>query len=408
MKSALGSDTRKQLESWTKGLDVVVGIPSYENESTISFVAQQAYEGIIQHFGGSGCILNSDGGSKDGTQRSFMDTQTKSVPKLSFIYQGLPGKGSALRSIMEAAHILKARCLVLLDSDLRSVRPHWVELLGKPILEGKASYVTPYYQRHKYDGTITNHICYPLTCMLYNQKVRQPIGGDFGVGADMVERYISKPAMIWESDIARFGIDIWMTTTALCEARQPIAQAALGAKIHDVKDPGKHLGPMFSQVVGTLFSTMKVYRHAWESDESELKHVPIFGEIPEVDVEPLVVDLENLKRKSQALFQEQKGFLQETFKGQESRWERVEKEGMITSEDWLELVLHFSSRYRQHEMRERLILSLVPLYYARVASFVEETETMDQMQAEAVVDEQMKKARSMKPRLKEIWTEQLG
>ena len=34
--------------------------------------------------------------------------------------------------------------------------------------------------RHKYDGTITNTIVYPLTRALYGKRIRQPIGGDFG------------------------------------------------------------------------------------------------------------------------------------------------------------------------------------------------------------------------------------
>ena len=404
MSSALRTETIKALEQLPKGTDVVVGIPSYENESTVAFVVQQAYQGIERYFGGRGCILNSDGGSQDSTQKVFMETETGDIPKLSFEYEGLPGKGSALRSIMEAAHILESRCLVLLDSDLRSVRPHWVDLLARPILDGTASYITPFYQRHKYDGTITNHICYPLTCMLYNRKVRQPIGGDFGVSASMIERYIQKPEVVWETDVARFGIDIWMTTVALCEAELPIAQAALGAKIHDVKDPGKHLGPMFSQVVGTLFTMMEVYQSIWKANEDALEDVPIMGTIPEVELEPLVVDLDNLRSRSRTLFRQQKDFLLTHFDPAASqRWKSVEESGMIASADWLDLVFRFASLYRNHELRDGLIQSLVPIYYARVASFVEQTQDMDHDQAEAVVEEQARRARSMKKQLKEIW-----
>ena len=36
-------------------------------------------------------------------------------------------------------------------------------LLLQPVLSLDFDYVAPYYKRHKYDGTITNSIVYPLT-----------------------------------------------------------------------------------------------------------------------------------------------------------------------------------------------------------------------------------------------------
>ena len=80
-----------------------------------------------------------------------------------------------------------AQALVVVDSDLRSITPEWIELLAGPILKGGFDYVTPLYARHKYDGTITNTVTYPLTRALYGRRIRQPIGGDFGVSGDLVQ-----------------------------------------------------------------------------------------------------------------------------------------------------------------------------------------------------------------------------
>ena len=68
----------------------------------------------------------------------------------------------------------------MVDSDLRSITPEWIELLLAPVLRDRCDFVAPLYLRHKYDGTITNSIVYPLTRSLYGKEVRQPIGGDFG------------------------------------------------------------------------------------------------------------------------------------------------------------------------------------------------------------------------------------
>ncbi|MEJ7696418.1 MAG: hypothetical protein WKF78_07350 [Candidatus Limnocylindrales bacterium] len=49
----------------------------------------------------------------------------------------------------------------MVDSDLRSIVPEWVELLAGPILKGGYDFVAPLYARYKYDGTITNTVTYP-------------------------------------------------------------------------------------------------------------------------------------------------------------------------------------------------------------------------------------------------------
>ena len=74
--------------------------------------------------------------------------------------------------------------------------------------------MAPYYHRHKFDGTITNNVVYPLTRALYGQQIRQPIGGDFGMSRALFRHFLSLP--VWDTDVARYGIDIWMTTTAVC------------------------------------------------------------------------------------------------------------------------------------------------------------------------------------------------
>ena len=58
-------------------------------------------------------------------------------------------------------------------------------------------YVAPLYLRHKYDGTITNSIVYPLTRALYGREVRQPIGGDFGFSGRLPRTTWSAP--VWET-----------------------------------------------------------------------------------------------------------------------------------------------------------------------------------------------------------------
>ena len=387
----------KKLEG--KRVSILVGIPSYNNAETISHVAKTASEGIVKYFNGDGLIVNSDGDSSDGTREVFMSTETD-VEKYSFVYEGIPGKGSAIKAIFEVAKIVDADAVVLLDADLRSVQPWWVERLAKPILDGKASYVAPHYLRHKYDGTITNNVCYPLTSALYGKKIRQPIGGDFGISGELVSIYLSKPESVWKSDVARFGIDIWMTTIAVNESKSGVVQAALGAKIHDVKDPGKHLGPMFVQVVSTLFSLMSEYQDRWMRVK-EMLEIEVYGEQPSQNVEPIVVDLENLKKKAMEGVRNYREFLRSYI--DEEILDDVLDDGMVNADEWVKLVYDSAAAFRK--FGKKVVEAMIPLYFSRVAGFIEETKDMDSEEAENAIEKQLERFFDMKGYLAKKWLE---
>ncbi|HEX3203102.1 MAG TPA: glycosyltransferase, partial [Nitrospiraceae bacterium] len=181
--------------------EILIGIPSYNNAKTIGHVVRAVMAGLAKYFSGRRSVLvNSDGGSVDGTPdvvgRAVVDygamlisDQQTLLQKIITPYQGIPGKGSAFRTIFEIARRLKAKACAVVDSDLRSITPEWIELLIGPVLNHGYDYVAPYYLRHKYDGTITNSIVYPLTRALYGQRIRQPIGGDFGFSGSLAEHY---------------------------------------------------------------------------------------------------------------------------------------------------------------------------------------------------------------------------
>ncbi len=256
-----------------KSADLVVGIPSYNNARTIGHVVRAAQAGLAKYFpGAKSVIINSDGGSRDATRDVVLSaalddphllllaTPILPVHRLSFPYHGIPGKGSAFRMIFALAAHLGVKACAVIDSDLRSITPEWIDLLLRPVVNADYDFVAPYYHRHKYDGTITNSIVYPLTRALYGAQVRQPIGGDFGISSRLIARYLERSD--WETDVARYGIDIWMSTIAIAEGFR-VCQSFLGAKLHDAKDPGADLSAMLHQVVGSVFTLMEEYESVW-------------------------------------------------------------------------------------------------------------------------------------------------
>ena len=63
-------------------------------------------------------LVNSDGGSPDGTRQVVLDTPVPNgVEKIVTVYQGVSGKGSSFRTIFEIAKALGVRACVVVDSD---------------------------------------------------------------------------------------------------------------------------------------------------------------------------------------------------------------------------------------------------------------------------------------------------
>jgi len=400
--TALAPDMRDALRK-TGRAELLVGIPSYKNAATIGHVARTAAEGLRRHFPDArAVIVNADGGSDDGTCDRVRES-ADGVPAIAGRYQGRSGKGSAFRAIFEAARTLGVSACAVVDSDLRSITPDWIGRLLGPVARGEADYVAPLYARHKHDGTITNTIAYPLTRALYGVRVRQPIGGEFGFTAELARAYLDAP--VWESDVARFGIDIFMTTTALVR-RARVVQAFLGAKIHDPKDPGADLGPMFTQVVGTLLTLARQHAGAWR-DVSGSRPAPVIGEVIPVEPEEVRASTQILIEKLRAGAAEQRKTWDEILSAEvRASADRAIESGdtsAIAGDLWARAVYDVVAAARDRDDTEALAKALLPLYFARVAALIGEVSDMDQAGAERVVERQAESFERTKPYLLERW-----
>ena len=356
--------------------DLVVGIPSFRNAATIGHVASTAAKGLREHFPGARvAIVNADGGSEDGTRDRVVEGAS-GVPVAVGRYIGPPGKGSAFRAIFTAVGMLGARACAVVDSDLRSITPEWIARLLIPITSGDADYMTPLYARHKHDGTITNSVAYPLTRALYGLRVRQPIGGEFGLRADLARAYLDQP--VWDTDVARFGIDIFMTTTAIARDAR-VAQAFLGAKVHDPKDPAADLGPMFTQVVGTLFRMAAENEAIWSKVRGS-KDVLVIGDPMPVEPEAVPADPARLREKYTAA----KG-------AHERAWREILSAPVPDKPDaktWARIVFdHLDAALGKPSQSEPIARSLLPLYQLRTATFIEEVRDMTTTQSETVIED---------------------
>ena len=86
---------------------------------------------------------------------------------------------------------------------------------------------------------------------------------------------------------------------------------------------------------------------------------------------------------------------------------RKDENFLMPTEDWAKIVYDFAATFHRWKRdRGKLVEIMRPLYYARVASFINRTRDMDTSQAEEIIDQQAQTFETLKPYLLKIWEEE--
>jgi glucosylglycerate synthase len=389
--------------------DIVVGIPTYKNGRTIAEVGRTAAEGLARFFPRRrGLLAIVDGGSSDETVAAASSFELPpNVRRIVTTYQGMQGKGSAVRAVFEMARTLRAQIIIVLEADLQTLTPEWLQKLAQPILLKQFALALPWYTRPLPDGAVTDLIAYPLTRMLYGLDVRQPMGGEFALSAELAAHLNAKD--VWETDVARHGFDIWLTTIAINEGIK-LCQVRLGTKIDESREMLLALDPTFIQAVGTLFRMVDIYRRRWP-DMGEPRPAPFCSDVDIPD------------NSKHGLTPITLSSLADAFTAGARRYARIWKTVMLPStravikqlverpgsayrfpaELWARVVFDFAVVYNKGEGDpDKVVAALLPLYYARAATLMKETGSKPAA-VEAAVRAQAETFIALKPYLVERW-----
>ncbi|MCX7838391.1 MAG: hypothetical protein N2559_02900, partial [Anaerolineae bacterium] len=240
---------------------------------------------------------------------------------------------------------------------------------------------------------------YPLTRLLYNVDVRQPMAGDLAVSGKVANLLYERD--VWETDVARHGVDVWITTLAINE-NIPMCQAPLGPKIEHKREAAVAFDPGFVQVVGTLFRMLEIYRKRW-METRPMRIVPFCGEQVIPKEQRLTGDLtaDKLAEAFQSGVRRYRRFwrtilLPRNFDAIIELFNKPRGATRFPAELWARVVFDFAVVYNQGESDpDKVAAALLPLYYARLATLLRETnakiEAVEQaIQAQARVFEEQK------------------
>jgi glycosyltransferase involved in cell wall biosynthesis len=389
--------------------DIIVGIPTYKHARTLGAVMRSVGEGLARSFPGlRSVVVVVDGGSPDETLAVANQVPLPSdVKRLVTSYQGVQGKGSAVRAIFEIARGLRARVIVILEADLQSITPAWVEKLARPVLDREYQLAVPHYQRSLPDGAMTDLLAYPLTRMLYGSDVRQPMGGEYALSAELAQRLGGRD--VWETDVARHGVDIWLTTVAINE-NVKVCQVRLGVKVEDNRELMLSYDPTFVQAIGTLFRMIDIYKRRWQ-ESIPARRAPFCGDgiasdpvrtrIPSITIAALSDAFVAGSRRHARLWKS--ALTPSTRAAIKELAEAPDGATRFSGKLWARTVYDFATVYNQGEGDpDKVVAALLPLYYARCATLMQETG-LEPAALERRVEDQVRHFMEERPYLVHLW-----
>jgi hypothetical protein len=397
--------------------DIIVGIPSFDSAETIGAVVKAAKEGASDYFPERKTAIVIPGAdSADGTLDAAMEADRADgrpliseaarevLAGLSSPPKGPADRGWGVKAVLEVSEALDASACAVLDAGLKSAAPQWLDLLLRPVLQEGFDYVAPCYLMHKYDGTITSTIVYPLTRALYGLRIRQPIGWDVGLSRKMAGFLLSRD--VWETDVARFAIDVWMTSTSAANGFRT-CQSYLGQRLRRPGEAAAELSQVLSQVMGGILAPMEEYEAVWKEKHGSVP-VESFGTRQEMEAGPVGVNVDRMVNLFRLGMRELGGLWEEIL-DQETlgglRQAAARKPFSIGDGLWAMVIYDFVSAWHNKVMnREHILKTLTPLYLGKVASLVAETAEDTPSQAEQRLEALCLAFEEKKPYLIERWT----
>lgn len=400
-------------------VDILVGIPTLNNRETIERVVNAVQVGLVKYFARERTVIViADGGSRDGTLEAVENTlirdfrsvlassPLRTVHRLTTSYPSIQGRGSAVRVVMAAADLLRARACALVSADLQSITPEWIESLVRPVLKEQFDFVTPIYHRHKFDGLLVKNLLSPMMSSVYRFKVREPVGSEIGFSGRFACHCLEQE--VWHEQVVRFGIDVWMTAQAMVNGFR-ICQSFLGPKIRVSQPIGEGLVGTIQQVVGALFHSIEKTESYWLS-HSGTQAVPSFGFKYSVAVESIRLNKKLMLRMFRKGTEEITSILQtiltpETLSEIQGVAKLEDQNFRYPDELWVRTVHEFACAYHRSVInRDHLLQALTPLYRGRMASFVLENHGADAETIERKLDQLCAEFERQKPGLDESWT----
>ncbi|MFZ0317678.1 MAG: hypothetical protein WAL56_01020 [Candidatus Sulfotelmatobacter sp.] len=398
-------------------VDVLVGLPTHNNAKTISAVVQSIQSGILRWFPRErAVIINPDGGSRDGTPELVTGISIDDLRPVSNLhalrtlhcvstqYGNSPSSAVALRTILAAAELLRAKACIVMSPESAHTEGDWVSKLLIPIRKDGFDLVTPTYRRHKFDGLLVTNLLYPMIRALYGLRIREPYLQEFGFSGRLGGEFLLQD--VWGDGISEHGMELRFALAAI-SGGQRICQSFLGQKDH-IERRAADLVPALRETVGPLFSTLESTPPAW-SNVTGSQPIPTVGPDHEVLLNPVRVNRKRLKEMFTTGVAELEGvfhsILSPSTLAELQRIAHLEEAHFdYPAELWVKTVYEFAASYHKSVIsRDHIIQALAPLFRGRAFTFLVENRNGSASDVENSIEELCLEFERLKPYLLEMW-----
>ena len=398
-------------------MDLLVGVPTHNNAKTVGETVQAIRVGLLKYFPRDRVVIvNADGGSKDSTREvvaaaSINDLQRSSdlyalrtLHCISTIYGDDPATEVALRTMLAAAELLRAKACAIVSPESTNITPDWIDRLLRPVYREDFDLVTPLYQRHKFDGLLLRNLIYPMTRALYAKRLREPYAVEFAFSGRLGSHLLEQ--QIWDQAAGGVGTEMRVTLAAIAGDFR-LGQAFLGTKQH--LDRGSaDLVPAMRQTVGTLFSSLEPNFQLWSTNHAT-EPIPTFGAEHDLTVEPIRVNRRRLYQQFGSGVAELEPVLKsilspQTLADVQSIAKLTEDDFRYSHELWVRTAYEFAASYHKSVInRDHIIQALAPLYRGKVYTFLLENRDASGEEVEANVEALCLTFERLKPYLLDLW-----
>jgi hypothetical protein len=413
------SDELLQMVIAVGQVDILVGVPTLNNAATVGRVAGVIHKSFATDFARERTVLlNCDAGSTDGTPAIVQDASLKeeetlvahqslrTIHRISAPYHGLPGKSGALKTLFSVAELMQAKAIAVFDPDVTSIDRTWVERTLRPVYEGRADFVAPIFARHPLDGLLVTQLVRPLVRAAYGFRVHEPLASEFACSGAFAAHCLEQD--VWEGPLARYGLDLWLTGTALSGGFRCV-EAPLGHRTVAPSAPRPALAEVFRQVAGSLFGCLDLHAAYWLG-RAGAEALPVFGASRDGVSEPPPVDPTLLLDAFRSGARDLAPILAPILSPEIH--ERVvslasETGATIDFPDalWTTTIYEAAAAYHRGAMHhEHLVQALVPLYEGRAASFLTHYQGRPPAEIEAGLEDLGRQFEQAKPELVGLWS----
>jgi hypothetical protein len=288
------------------------------------------------------------------------------------------------RVIFTISQNLGARACCVIASDLPTVTTEWISRLVEPVVTGEHVLVAPCYARHRFEALINRSIIYPLVRALYGKQVRNPLGPDFGLSSQLLQR-IMPGIGAFRAGTSRIHPIASLTPEAVI-AGLPVCQSHVGVRAYATPD-WTGLGALLAQILGPLFIDIERHAAAWQRIRGS-QRVPEFGQPLTLDDSNGAVDVTRLIESFQLgarNLQEIWGMIlpPSTLVDLRKLARATRENFSISDELWARIVYDFALGHRLRTInRDHLLRAITPLYLGWVASYALELENSGPDEAE--------------------------